>query len=71
MFYFLFLFQKAKNNRLKKASWSKFCNISFLFLLKMGLVGHVDQQINLTSPYMRSTYSKFVEISKKIFFSVF
>ena len=69
MFYFLFLFQKAKNNRLKKASWSKFCNIS-LFLLKMGLVEHVDQQINLTSPYSRSAYSKFVEISKKMFFSV-
>ena len=69
MFYFLFFFQKAKNNRLKKASWSKFCNIS-LFLLKMGLVEHVDQQINLTSPYSRSAYSKFVEISKKMFFSV-
>ena len=33
MFYFFF-FQKAENNRLKKASWSKFCNIIFIFLLK-------------------------------------
>ena len=32
MFYFFF-FQKAENNRLKKASWSKFCNIIFIFLL--------------------------------------
>ena len=37
MFYFLlFFFQKAENNRLKKASWPKFCNIIFLFLLKTG-----------------------------------
>ena len=40
-----FLFQKAENSRLKK-----FCNIIFLFLLKIGLVGSVDQQINLVSP---------------------
>ena len=46
MFYFLYFFQKAKNNRLKKASCSKFCNIIFLFLLKMRSVGPVDQQIN-------------------------
>ena len=32
------------------ASWRKFCNIIFLFLLKLGSVGHVDQQINLVSP---------------------
>ena len=30
--YVLFLFiQKAENNRLKKGSWSKFCNIIFFF----------------------------------------
>ena len=40
-----FLFQKAENNRSKK-----FRNIIFLFLLKIGLVGPVDQQINLVSP---------------------
>ena len=45
-FMFLFFFQKAENNRLKKASWSKFCNIIFLFLLKVGSVGPVDQHIN-------------------------
>ena len=26
-FFFFFFFQKAENNRLKKASWLKFCNI--------------------------------------------
>ena len=41
MFYTFFL-KKAENNRLKKASWLKFCNIIFLFLLKIGLVGPVD-----------------------------
>ena len=45
MFYFFFFFQKAENNRLEK-----FCNIIFLFLLKIGLGGPVDQQINLVSP---------------------
>ena len=44
MIYFLF-FQKAENNRLRN------CNIIFLFLLKIGSVGPVDQQINLVSPY--------------------
>ena len=46
MFYFLYFFQKEKNNRLKKASCSKFCNIIFLFLLKIRSVGPVDQHIN-------------------------
>ena len=32
-----------------KKKWPKFCTI-FLFLLKIGLVGPVDQQINLVSP---------------------
>ena len=50
MFYFLlFFFQKAENNRLKKASWPKFCDV-FLFFLKVESVGPVDQQINLVSP---------------------
>ena len=40
--------QKAENNILKKASRSKLCN--FLFLLKIGSVGPVDQQINLVWP---------------------
>ena len=34
----------------KKASWQKIFNIIFLFLLKIGSVGPVDQQINLVSP---------------------
>ena len=50
MFYFLFFYEKAKNNRQKKASWQKKFNIIFLFLLKIGSVGPVDQQINLVSP---------------------
>ena len=53
MFYlfFVFFFQKAENNILKKAIRPKFCSIAFLFLLKIGSVGPVDQQINLVSPY--------------------
>ena len=51
LFFFLFFFQKAENNRLEKASWPKFCNIIFLFLFKIGSVGPVDQ-INLVLPYM-------------------
>ena len=46
-FFFFFSFQKAK-----KAGWPKFCNIIVLFLLKIGSVGPVDQQINLVSLYM-------------------
>ena len=46
----IIIFQKAENKRLKKASWPKFCNIIFLFLLKIGSVGPADQQINLVSP---------------------
>ena len=45
-----FFFQNAENNRLKKGSWPKFCNITFLFLLNVGSVGPVDQQINLVLP---------------------
>ena len=41
--YVCYILFKAENNRLKKASWPKFWNIFFLFLLK---VGSVDQQIN-------------------------
>ena len=50
MFYFFFFFfKKQKIIDFKKASWPKFCNITFLFLLKIGSVGPVDQQINLVS----------------------
>ena len=42
--YFYFLFFK------KKAGWPKFCNIIFLFLLKVGSVGLVDQEINFVLP---------------------
>ena len=49
MFYFFFL-QKAENNSFKKASWPKFCNIIFMFLLKVGSLGPVDQEINLVLP---------------------
>ena len=46
-----FFFQKEESNRLKKASCPKFGNI-FLFLVKIGSVGPVDQQMNLVSPSM-------------------
>ena len=48
----LFFFKKQKIIDLKKASRPKFCNIIFLFFLKIGSVGPVDQQINLVSPYL-------------------
>ena len=52
MFY-NFFFQKSENNKLKQKPGSQNCVIFFfLFLLKIGLVGHVDQQINL--PYENS-----------------
>ena len=52
MFYFFFL-QKAKQKQkkttkkqIKKSQWPIFCNIIFLFLLKVGSIGPVDKQIN-------------------------
>ena len=45
---FVFFLEKAENNRLKEKP--KLCDIIFLFLLKVGLVGEVGQQINLVSP---------------------
>ena len=50
MFYFLFFSKTQKIIDWKKASSPKFCNIIFLFLLKIGSVGPVVQQINLVSP---------------------
>ena len=44
IFYFLFL-KKAENNRLKKASLLKFCNIAFLFLLKQGRSGRTTNKL--------------------------
>ena len=50
-FCFFFFFKKQKIKDLKEnASWLKFCNIIFLFLLKIGLGGSANQQINLVSP---------------------
>ena len=45
-FIFIF-FKKRKIIDYNKASWPKIFNIIFLFLLKIGSVGPVDQQINL------------------------
>ena len=40
----LFFLQKTeKKIDLKKASWPRFCNIIFLFVLKVGSVGPIDQ----------------------------
>ena len=51
---FFFFFQKAENNRfVKKTSWPKLCNIIFLFLLKIGLVRHVEQQINFITTVLQ------------------
>ena len=49
MFYVFFL-QKSENNGLKKASWTKFCNILFLFLLKEWSIESIDQQVNIVLP---------------------
>ena len=47
---YVFFFLNAENNRLKKTSWPTFCDIIFLFLLKVRSVGLVDQQINYVLP---------------------
>ena len=49
---FIFFFKKQKIIDLKKASRPKFCNIIFLFFLKIGSIGPIDQQLNLFSPYL-------------------
>ena len=49
MFYVFFL-QKSENNGLKKASWTKFCNIFSLFLLKEWSIESIDQQVNIFLP---------------------
>ena len=36
---FFSFFSKSRNKRLKKANWPKFCNIIFLFLIKIGRSG--------------------------------
>ena len=50
MFYFFIFFKKRNIIESIKASWSKFCNIMFSFLLKIGSFRPVDKQINLVSP---------------------
>ena len=50
VFMFYFFFKKQKIIDLKKVRWPKFCNIIFLFLIKVGSVGSVDQQINFDFP---------------------
>ena len=49
MFYLFILFVSVYFNRIKEASRTRFCNIIFLFLLGIGSVAPVDQQINLVS----------------------
>ena len=66
MFCFFFFFQKTENDRLKNDIWPKFCNIIFLFLLKIGSVGPVDQQINLVLPYKKMKKKLFNSYASKI-----
>ena len=66
MFCFFFFFQKTENDRLKNNIWPKFCNIIFLFLLKIESVGHVDQQINLVLPYKKMKKMLFSSYTSKI-----
>ena len=49
MFYFFFFIQKTENNIFLEKRWPTFYDIIFLFLLVIGSVGPVDQQINLVS----------------------
>ena len=74
MFYLLFFFQKAENNRLKKASRPKFCNIIFPFSLKIEWVGPIDQQIYLVSSITIFLFFlmafKELDFSDEILFSV-
>ena len=51
LFYFFFL-KKAENNRFRKSQLAKIFLIYVIFLplLKVGLVGLVDQQINFALP---------------------
>ena len=49
---FIFFFKKQKIIDFKKASRTKFCNIIFLFFLKIGSIGPIEQQLNLFSPYL-------------------
>ena len=63
MFYFIF-FQKGENNRLKKTSWPTFCNITFLFLLKIGSIGPADQPVNLVSPVNKTLRHEIMKRSK-------
>ena len=45
--YAIFLFSsKSRKQQIKKNSWLTFCNIICLFLLKVGSIGPVDQQVN-------------------------
>ena len=46
LYFISFFFKKEKIIDLKKASWPKLCNIIFLFLIKVGSIGPVGQQIN-------------------------
>ena len=51
MIHFLFfVFSKGKKKQVKKSQLAKILQCYFLFSLKIGLVGPVDQQINLVSP---------------------
>ena len=54
MFYFLLFHKKQRIIDEIKPSWRKYCIINVLFLLKIGSVMPVDQQINLVSPNSHS-----------------
>ena len=57
MFYFLFFFLKKQKviDLKKKPVVQNFVILFFKFLLKIGSVGPVDQQINLVSPKVTVT----------------
>ena len=55
LYFFIFFFKKQKIIDKKKPVGQNFVISFFLFLLKIGLIGPVDQQINLVSLYQVSS----------------
>ena len=61
---FSYFFQKAENNRLKKAVGQNFVILFFCFYLKRGSVGLIDQQINLVLPKEYKQRQRLISKSK-------
>ena len=69
--YDCFFKKTPENNRLKKSSWPKFCNIIFLFLLKIRSVGSADSRTYLSHLNNLEVCNPFCGNSVYIFFYIF